>query len=162
MPGFSDFNRRVRHPSGFALPILPRQGIFPTQDGKAHFSPLMTPDLRLPEGHFYMMTIRSHDQFNTTIYGNDDRYRGIHNKRRVVLVNPEDASILRLRTGDQVDLFCEHRRADNFTVVTYPIPPGCMATYFPETNSLVPLEKTAHGSNTPAYKSVVIRLQPRQ
>ena len=162
VPGFSDFNRRVRHPSGFALPILPRQGIFPTPDGKAHFSPLDTPDLRLPEGHFYMMTIRSHDQFNTTIYGNDDRYRGIHNKRRVLLMNPEDAALQRLRTGDQVDLCCEHRRADNFTVVTYPIPPGCTATYFPETNALVPLEKTAHGSNTPAYKSVVIRLEPRK
>ncbi len=162
VPGFSDFNRRVRHPSGFALPILPRQGIFPTSDGKAHFSPLTTPDLRLPEGHFYMMTIRSHDQFNTTIYGNDDRYRGIHNKRRVLLMNPEDAALQRLRTGDQVDLCCEHRRADNFTVVTYPIPPGCTATYFPETNSLVPLQKTAHGSNTPAYKSVVIRLEPRK
>ncbi|MBX3172078.1 MAG: FdhF/YdeP family oxidoreductase [Candidatus Eremiobacteraeota bacterium] len=162
VPGFSDFNRRVRHPSGFALPILPRQGIFPTADGKAHFSPLITPDLRLPEGHFYMMTIRSHDQFNTTIYGNDDRYRGIHNKRRVLLMNPEDAARQRLRTGDQVDLWCEHRRADNFTVVTYPIPPGCTATYFPEANALVPLQKTAHGSNTPAYKSVIIRLEPRQ
>lgn len=162
VPGFSDFNRRVRQPSGFALPILPRQGVFPTADGKAHFSPLVTPDLRLPEGHFYMMTIRSHDQFNTTIYGNDDRYRGIHNKRRVILVNPEDAALQRLRTGDQVDLFCEHRRADSFTVVTYPIPPGCTATYFPEANALVPLEKTAHGSNTPAYKSVVIRLEARK
>lgn len=162
VPGFSDFNRRVRHPSGFALPILPRQGIFPTADGKAHFSALISPDLRLPAGHFYMMTIRSHDQFNTTIYGNDDRYRGIHNKRRVLLMNPEDAALQRLRTGDQVDLCCEHRRAENFTVVTYPIPPGCTATYFPETNALVPLEKTAHGSNTPAYKSVVIRLEPRK
>jgi formate dehydrogenase major subunit len=162
VPGFSDFNRRVRQPSGFVLPILPRQGIFPTSDGKAHFTPLTPPDLRLPQGHFYMMTIRSHDQFNTTIYGNDDRYRGIHNKRRVVLVNPEDASLQKLRTGDVVDLLCEHRRADNFTVVTYPIPPGCTATYFPEANALVPLDKTAHGSNTPAYKSVIIRLEPRK
>ena len=162
VPGFSDFNRRVRHPSGFSLPILPRQGIFPTVDGKAHFTPLIAPDIQLPEGHYYMMTIRSHDQFNTTIYGNDDRYRGVHNKRRVIFVNPEDAELQRLKTGDIVDLVCEHRRAANFTIVTYPIPPGCTATYFPEANALVPLDRTARASNTPAYKSVIIRLEARQ
>ncbi|MBT9586646.1 FdhF/YdeP family oxidoreductase [bacterium] len=162
IPGFSDFNRRVRHPSGFALPNLPRQGFFLTGDGKAHFSPLQAPSHQLPAGHYHMMTIRSHDQFNTTIYGNDDRYRGVLGKRRVIFLNPEDAALERLKTGDFVDLLGEQGRvAENFMVVVYPIPPGNTATYFPESNVLIPITQVAMGSNTPACKSVMIQLRRR-
>jgi molybdopterin-dependent oxidoreductase alpha subunit len=162
VPGFSDFNRRVRHPSGFALPNLPRQGFFLTPNGKAHFSALQAPVHDLPSGHYHMMTIRSHDQFNTTIYGNDDRYRGVMGKRRVILVNPEDAARERLKTGQFVDLLGEQgRTAENFMVVVYPIPPGNTATYFPEANVLIPLGQVARGSNTPACKSVIIQLRRR-
>ena len=110
-----------------------------------------------------MMTIRSHDQFNTTIYGLDDRYRGIYNERRVVLMNPEDIKALGMQDGDVVDLYNDHdgreRIAFHFIVVAYPIPPTCAATYFPETNVLVPISHTADKSNTPVSKSVVIRIR---
>jgi len=160
--GFGDYNRRVRQPSGFALPMPPREGEFPTPLGKAHFTPLKAPDLGLPPGHYHMMTIRSHDQFNTTIYGNDDRYRGVMGRRRVIFLHPEDASLEGLNTGDFVDLIGEEERlAENFMVVVYPIPPGNTATYFPEANPLIPIHQVARGSNTPACKSVVIRLRRR-
>ena len=162
IPGFSDYNRRIRQANGFQLPNPPRQGLFLTPDQKAHFAPLQAPSLDLPLGHYHMMTIRSHDQFNTTIYGNDDRYRGILGKRRVVFVNPEDAARERLKTGDFVDLLGEQERtAENFMVVVYPIPPGNTATYFPESNVLIPLSQVARGSNTPACKSVTIQLRRR-
>jgi anaerobic selenocysteine-containing dehydrogenase len=111
-----------------------------------------------------MMTIRSHDQFNTSIYGLDDRYRGIHNGRRVVFLNSDDVSAAGLKEGQTVDLISyfqgKERRARNFVVVPYSIPRRCAATYFPETNVLVPLESVADKSNTPASKSVVISIRP--
>jgi anaerobic selenocysteine-containing dehydrogenase len=111
-----------------------------------------------------MMTIRSHDQYNTTVYGLDDRYRGIHGGRRVVLVNADDARAMGLRQGDSVDLTshfrAERRTATGFRVVLYPIPRGCCATYFPEANVLVALDSVARESNTPASKSVVVTLAP--
>jgi molybdopterin-dependent oxidoreductase alpha subunit len=163
--GFSDFNRRVREPDGFTLPNLPREGTFATSDGRAQFSVLSTPNLELPLGRYWMMTIRTHDQFNTTVYGLDDRYRGILGRRRVILINPADMERERLKSGDLVDLVShfegEERVAENFMLVGYPIPEGCTATYFPEANALIPLRQVATGSNTPACKSVQIQLRRR-
>ena len=117
----------------------------------------------LQPGELVMMTIRSHDQFNTTIYGLDDRYRGIYNERRVILMNREDMKERDLKEGDVVDLYNDHdgrkRVAHRFIVVTYSIPKGCAATYFPEANVLVPISSTADKSNTPVSKSVVIRVK---
>jgi anaerobic selenocysteine-containing dehydrogenase len=118
----------------------------------------------LKAGQFLMMTIRSHDQFNTSIYGLDDRYRGIHNGRRVVLLNKDDIRVTGLKEGQIVDLIShfegEERFAHHFVVVPYDIPRGSAATYFPETNVLVPVRSVADKSNTPTYKSVVISIRP--
>ncbi|AZM62863.1 MULTISPECIES: FdhF/YdeP family oxidoreductase [unclassified Streptomyces] len=165
VPGFEDFNARVAHPGGFALPHAPRdERRFPTATGKANFTAAPVEYPELPEGRLLLQTLRSHDQYNTTIYGLDDRYRGITNGRRVVLVNPEDARELRLVDGSYVDLVGEwkdgvERRAPGFRVVHYPTARGCAAAYYPETNVLVPLDATADTSNTPASKSVVVRLE---
>ncbi|GAA0484824.1 FdhF/YdeP family oxidoreductase [Streptomyces olivaceiscleroticus] len=166
VPGFEDFNARVANPAGFALPHAPRDDRrFPTATGKANFTaaPVEYPDA--PEGRLLLQTLRSHDQYNTTIYGLDDRYRGIKNGRRVVLVHPEDARALGLADGAYTDLVSEwidgsERRAPGFRVVHYPTARGCAAAYYPETNVLVPLDHTADTSNTPASKSVVVRLEP--
>lgn len=165
VPGFDDFNTKVRHPGGFTLPHAPRDSrTFPTATGKANFttSPVEYP--AVPEGRLLLQTLRSHDQYNTTIYGLDDRYRGIKGGRRVVMVNPADAEALGLPDGSYADLVGEwtdgtERRADGFRVVHYPTPRGCAAAYYPETNVLVPLDHTADTSNTPASKSVVVRLE---
>ncbi|MFJ6212998.1 FdhF/YdeP family oxidoreductase [Streptomyces sp. NPDC092296] len=166
IPGFEDFNARVRAPGGFALPHAPRDSrSFPTTTGKANFTvnPLTAPEV--PEGRLLLQTLRSHDQYNTTVYGLDDRYRGIEGGRRVVLVHPEDAAALGFADGAYTDLVSEwtdgvERRAPHFRVVHYPTARGCAAAYFPETNVLVPLDSTADTSNTPTSKSVVIRLEP--
>ncbi|GAA2629320.1 FdhF/YdeP family oxidoreductase [Streptomyces axinellae] len=166
IPGFEDFNARVAHPGGFALPHAPRdERRFPTATGKANFTAAPVEYPKLPEGRLLLQTLRSHDQYNTTIYGLDDRYRGIKNGRRVVLVRPEDARALGLEDGAYADLTSEwsdgvERVARGFRVVHYPTAPGCAAAYYPETNVLVPLDATADTSNTPASKSVVIRLTP--
>jgi anaerobic selenocysteine-containing dehydrogenase len=120
--------------------------------------------LRVPEGALLLQTVRSHDQYNTTIYGLDDRYRGIKQGRRVVFVNPADLDRLGLSDGVLVDLVSEwadgrERRAPAFRVVSYDTAVGCAAAYFPETNVLVPLDSTADTSNTPTSKSIVIRLE---
>ncbi|MGI5453959.1 FdhF/YdeP family oxidoreductase [Streptomyces sp. CA-249302] len=165
VPGFEDFNARVAHPGGFALPHAPRdERRFPTRTGKANFTAAPVEYPELPAGRLLLQTLRSHDQYNTTIYGLDDRYRGIRNGRRVVLVNPEDARRLKLADGSYVDLVSEwrdgvERRAPGFRVVHYPTARGCAAAYYPETNVLVPLDATADTSNTPASKSVVVRLE---
>ncbi|OKJ07511.1 FdhF/YdeP family oxidoreductase [Kitasatospora sp. CB01950] len=166
IPGFDDFNAKVRRPGGFALPHAPRDSrTFPTATGKANFTvnPLTAPDV--PPGRLLLQTLRSHDQYNTTIYGLDDRYRGITGGRRVVLVNPADATELGLADGQFVDLVSEwtdavERRAPHFRVVHYPVARGGAAAYYPETNVLVPLDSTADVSNTPTSKAVVVRLEP--
>jgi molybdopterin-dependent oxidoreductase alpha subunit len=163
IPGFKDYNRRVRDAGGFYLPNGARERKFKTASGKAEFTVHPLPHLRLAPGQFLMMTMRSHDQFNTTIYGNDDRYRGIHNERRVVFLNPDDVREAGLAEGETIDLVShfegEERIARRFRVVPYSIPRRCAATYFPETNVLVPLRHVAELSNTPASKSVVISLR---
>jgi len=164
IPGFADFNRRVREPGGFYLPNGPREGRFTTASGKAHFTVHALPRLELAPGQLLMMTIRTHDQFNTTVYGLDDRYRGIHNGRRVVLLHPGDLKELGLSEGQLVDLTShfqgETRVARRFRVVPYNIPRRCAATYFPEANVLVPVDSFAEKSRTPTSKSVVITLSP--
>ena len=160
IPGFDDYNARVRKPGGFYLPNGPRGGHFPTATGKARFTAHPLHELRVEPGQLVMMTIRTHDQFNTTVYGLDDRYRGIKNERRVVLMNAGDVHERGLIAGDLVNLTGhfrgEARVARGFIVVEYDIPPRCCATYFPETNVLVPLDSTADTSNTPTSKYVVV------
>ncbi|MEU8797668.1 FdhF/YdeP family oxidoreductase [Spirillospora sp. NPDC048819] len=166
VPGFADYNARVREPDGFTLPHAPRdERRFPTATGKANLTVNELEVLRVPEGRLLLQTVRSHDQYNTTVYGLDDRYRGIKAGRRVVFVNPADLSALGLDDGAMVDLVSEwsdgvERRAPSFRVVSYPTAPGCAAAYFPETNVLVPLDSTAQVSNTPTSKSIVVRLEP--
>ncbi|MEQ4195447.1 MULTISPECIES: FdhF/YdeP family oxidoreductase [Streptomyces] len=166
VPGFEEFNARVADPAGFALPHAPRdERRFPTPSGRAHFTDAPVEHPHLPEGRLLLQTLRSHDQYNTTIYGLDDRYRGIRGGRRVVLVHPDDARELGFADGAYADLVGEwkdgvERRAPGFRVVHYPTARGCAAAYYPETNVLVPLDSTADTSNTPASKSVVIRLEP--
>lgn len=161
--GFEDYNRKVRQPGGFYLPNPNRQGKFSTDTGKAKFNVANPEPWRLAEGELLMMTIRSHDQFNTTIYGLDDRYRGIYNERRVIFMNEADMSKQNLKQGDVVDLVNDQggreRIAHRFIVVPYSIPQGCCATYYPETNVLVPIDSVAEKSNTPVSKSVVIKLK---
>ncbi|MEV8306109.1 FdhF/YdeP family oxidoreductase [Streptomyces flavidovirens] len=165
VPGFEDFNARVARPGGFTLPHGPRdERRFTTPTGKANFTAAPVEYPKLPEGRLLLQTLRSHDQYNTTIYGLDDRYRGIKGGRRVVLVNPDDARELGLADGTYTDLVSEwkdgvERRAPGFRVVHYPTARGCAAAYYPETNVLVPLDATADTSNTPASKSVVVRLE---
>ncbi|MFI8928475.1 FdhF/YdeP family oxidoreductase [Streptomyces sp. NPDC053474] len=165
IPGFEDFNARVASPGGFTLPHAPRdERRFPTATGKANFTAAPVEYPALPKGRLLLQTLRSHDQYNTTIYGLDDRYRGIKNGRRVVLVNAADARALGVADGAYVDLVSEwqdgvERRAPGFRVVHYPTARGCAAAYYPETNVLVPLDATADTSNTPASKSVVVRLE---
>jgi molybdopterin-dependent oxidoreductase alpha subunit len=166
VPGFHSFEERVARPEGFMLPRAPRDSrTFPTETGRARFTTNQPTAAEAPPGHFLLTTIRSHDQFNTTVYGLDDRYRGITGERRVVFVNREDLRALGLRAGERVDLvsvFTDgERRAENFNLVEYPITRGCAATYFPEGNVLVPLDATAEISNTPTSKSVVVRIEPR-
>jgi len=162
--GFDDYNQRVRHPAGFYLPNEARQREFRTSNGRAQFTVHELPQHELLPGQFLMLTMRSHDQFNTTIYGLDDRYRGIRGGRRVVLLNAIDIREAGLEEGQRVDLVSHfadgERLAQNFTVVAYDIPQRCAATYFPETNVLVPIGSVADKSNTPASKSVVISLRP--
>ena len=166
VPGFADYESRVARPGGFTLPHPPRdRRVFPTPSGRARFSVNRLDVVRVPDGHLLLQTVRSHDQYNTTIYGLDDRYRGIHNGRRVVFVNPDDLAALGLADGSIVDIVSVHtdgveRRAAGFRVVSYPSAPGCAATYFPEANVLVPLDSTAAGSNTPTSKSIIVRLEP--
>ncbi|MEV7276434.1 FdhF/YdeP family oxidoreductase [Streptomyces sp. NPDC093111] len=167
IPGFEDFNARLAaNPGGFALPHAPRdERRFPTATGKANFTAAPVEYPKVPEGRLLLQTLRSHDQYNTTIYGLDDRYRGITGGRRVVMVHPEDGAALGFADGAYADLVSEwtdgsERRAPGFRVVHYPTPRGCAAAYYPETNVLVPLESTADVSNTPASKSVIVRLVP--
>jgi molybdopterin-dependent oxidoreductase alpha subunit len=161
VPGFENYNDRVRNPHGFELPNGPRVGKFNTPDGRAQFKVHQIPASDLKDGELMMMTIRTHDQYNTTIYGLDDRYRGVMNGRRVVLINAKDRERLGFQAGQRVDIISSYdkvRRAPEFVLVDYEIPPGSVATYFPETNVLVPLSEFAHKSNTPASKSIRVTL----
>lgn len=161
--GFENYNSRVREPGGFYLPNCNREGKFDTLTRKAAFNIAGILPNDLHPGEFMMMTIRSHDQFNTTVYSLNDRYRGIYNERRVILMNHADMNNHGLKNGDVVDLHNNHegveRVAHRFIVVEYSIPQGCTATYFPETNVLVPITSVADKSNTPTSKLVIITIK---
>lgn len=161
--GFDNYNERVRQKGGFYLPNNARAKDFkPTHTGKANFTINQPSDITLQEGEFILMTIRTHDQYNTTIYGLNDRYRGVLNERRVLFMNSEDMKDLGLSKMDLVDLTSHFegtkRTAAKFLVIPYSIPRQCTATYFPEANVLVPIRSTARISNTPASKGVVITI----
>ena len=164
VPGFDDYNARVREPGGFYLPNAARNRVFNTASGKAQFTVHELPEHHLEPDQFLMMTIRSHDQFNTSVYSSNDRYRGITDDRQVVFLNAEDIAAAGLNARQVVDLVShfegEERIARRFTVVPYDIPRRCAATYFPEANVLVPVRSVALKSNTPASKSVVISIRP--
>ncbi len=164
--GFEDFNTRIRQDGGFILPHGPRDSrTFTTPSGKAILTVNDFEYIQCPPGRLLLQTVRSHDQFNTTIYSLNDRYRGIKKGRRVIFVHPDDLETLGIADGELVDVHSEFtdnvdRVVRDFRVVSFPTSRGCAAAYFPEANPLVPLDFTAEGSNTPASKSVVIRLEP--
>ncbi|HEX8433044.1 MAG TPA: molybdopterin dinucleotide binding domain-containing protein, partial [Longimicrobium sp.] len=163
LPIFGDYNRQVREPSGFVLRNSAAHREWNTDTGKANFAPVATPDIRLPEGQLRLFTIRSHDQYNTTIYGLDDRYRGITNARRVVLMHPADIAARGLQPGDEVDIRSHgadgrERMAPRFRAVAYDVPRGSCAAYFPEANVLVPIGSVARGANQPSSKMVPVTI----
>ncbi|WP_290514842.1 FdhF/YdeP family oxidoreductase [Aeromicrobium sp.] len=165
--GCEDYTAKVDRPGGFVLAHPPRDSrTFKTKSGRAEFVAVPMEVLHVPEGHLVLQTLRSHDQFNTTIYGLSDRYRGIKDGRRVVFVHPDDITALGFHDADHVDLVAKwddddvDRVAENFRIVAYDTPRGSAAAYYPETNPLVPLDSTATGSNTPTSKSVIIKLVP--
>jgi molybdopterin-dependent oxidoreductase alpha subunit len=165
IPGCEDYDQKIRKPGGFYLPNGPREGKFKTEKygDKAAFSVVEVPEERLEPDDYIMMSIRSHDQFNTTIYGLEDRYRGIHNERRVIFMNPKDIALGGFQSGEKVDLFNYGggvaRVARLFVIVPYNIPERNTATYYPETNVLVPIDSVASGSNTPVSKRVIIKIR---
>ncbi|WP_408896554.1 FdhF/YdeP family oxidoreductase [Nocardioides sp. R1-1] len=165
VPGFEDFNARVAVSGGFRLPSPVNQGVFPTPSGKAVFVPNRLDWIEPPAGHLVLQSLRSHDQWNTIPYAMDDRYRGIHDARRIVMVNPSDLAELGIADRDLVDIVSvwtdgTERRAEGFRVVAYPAARGSAASYYPETNVLVPLDSVAEVSNTPTSKGVIVRLEP--
>jgi molybdopterin-dependent oxidoreductase alpha subunit len=166
VPGFESFNSDIRRAGGFVLPNGPRDSrTFTTSTGKAMITVNELEHLERPAGRLILQTMRSHDQFNTTIYSFNDRYRGIRNGRDVVFVNPDDLVELKLRDGQRVDIFSEwkdepDRVLRNYRIVSYPTAKGCAAAYYPEANVLVPLASAAIGSNTPVSKAVIVRLEP--
>jgi molybdopterin-dependent oxidoreductase alpha subunit len=162
IPGFESYNAKVRQAAGFYLPNGARERQFNTPSGKAHLTINPMPNRQVQEGHFIMMTIRSHDQYNTTIYGLDDRYRGIQNERRVVLMHPQDMKNAGFKNKEVVHLIShyqgETRQVDNFRLVAYDITPGCIGTYFPETNALVPLTSRDAAVKIPSSKFVEVEV----
>lgn len=160
IPGCMDFNEKVRRAEGFELPNGPRYRKFPTHDGRAHFTINPIPDSEIAEGSFAMTTVRSHDQFNTTIYGLHDRYRGIHNARKVVMMNELDLKMLGLKPHDSVTVSSNYngvqRSVSDFRVVPYPIPRQCLAMYFPEANPLIPIDQIDPISGCPSYKHTIV------
>jgi len=166
VPGFADFNARIRLDDIFYAPVWAKQRIFDTPNRKAQLTVNVLPNTPITAGQYVMMTIRTHDQFNTVIYGSDDRYRGVTGGRRVIFMNPDDMRAAGLHERQLVDITShfagEHRTVRQFAVVPYDIPSRSTATYYPETNPLVPLGSTADISNTPTSKYVVITLQPSE
>lgn len=163
IPGFENYNTRVRKLGGFYLPNSSREQRFTVPSGKAEFNVAKVKEFQLQPDEYIMMTIRSHDQFNTTIYGLNDRYRGILNERRVIFMNEKDITAGGFAANEIVDLYnfdnSIERVAHRFIIIPFSIPEKCTATYFPETNVLVPIDSTAEKSNTPTSKSVIIQIR---
>ncbi|RZK36002.1 MAG: hypothetical protein EOO57_08060, partial [Hymenobacter sp.] len=164
IPGFEKFNEKLRQPGGFYLPNGPRERKFTTKDGKAHFTTTELEKYALEPDQLILMTVRSHDQFNTTIYDYNDRYRGIHGERRVVFMNQEDMAKRGLKAKQPVDITShyqgEQRTVEKFLAIPYDIPKGNVSAYFPEANPLVPIASVAKVSNTPTSKYVVVTIVP--
>jgi len=166
IPGFDNYNQRAREMGGFYLPNSARDGKWNTMNGKANFNVATPVAITVADDELMMMTIRSHDQFNTTIYGLNDRYRGVENERRVIFMNPKDIKKFGFEAGELVDLYNFHggveRVAKKFIIISFNIPNGCAATYFPEANILVPIDSVADKSNTPTSKMVILKLRKHQ
>ncbi|HSI78687.1 MAG TPA: FdhF/YdeP family oxidoreductase [Lunatimonas sp.] len=166
IPGFDSYNERIRKPGGFFLPNGSRERKFNTRSGKAHLTVNPLTMMKLPHGRFILMTVRSHDQFNTTIYGYDDRYRGIRNSREVVMINAGDMADLDLETGDKIKITSffqgEKRILEDFSAVPYDIPKGCVSVYFPEGNVLVAIDNHSPESHCPASKYIEVTLEKMQ
>ena len=168
IPGFGDFNRKCDTPGGFYLGNAAARLEFATPSGKAEFNASRLPDglfpqLSMGEAPFVLQTLRSHDQYNTTIYGLDDRYRGVYGQRKVVFINPQDMDEQGLAEGQQVDIETLWndgitRQVQGFVLVPYNIPRGNLAAYYPETNPLVPLSSFGDDSGTPTSKSVPVKI----
>jgi molybdopterin-dependent oxidoreductase alpha subunit len=162
VPGFENFNARVRQPGGFYLPNAAKDRIWNTPNSKANFSAAPLDSFRASAGRFLLQTLRSHDQFNTTIYGLDDRYRGISGMRDIVFLNPEDLAALGVKPGGRIDVTSHwtdgERHLKGFRAIPYDMPRGMAAAYFPEANVLVPAGHVAEGSNTPASKSIEVSI----
>ena len=162
--GFDDMNRRVRQKNGFLLPNPVRERVWRTANEKANFTVQSLPDFGQAKDELILMTLRSHDQYNTTLYGLDDRYRGVYGRRDVLFLSPEEMKARALQEGQLVDVtsrFQNDTRAIRgfFRVTPLEMPPGCAAAYFPEANELVHRDSVADESHTPTSKSVIIRVQ---
>ena len=166
VPGFENFNQRVNNGAEFYLPNNARELDFSEIGGKAKFTVHGLSAKEAGEKRLLLMTIRSHDQYNTTIYGLDDRYRGVKNERRVVFLNNDDMNEMGIEKEQPVDLTSHFRGkkrvAPLFLALPYDIPKGCAAAYFPETNVLVPIDSTAKVSQTPTSKAIEITIRPAQ
>lgn len=164
IPGHESYEARLEDQGGFFLPHPNRERVFPTSDGKAQFTTASLPTRELSPDQLLLMTMRSHDQYNTTIYGPDDRYRGVYGGRRILFMNPRDMLDRGLKDQDRVHIVSHfngvERTARTFKVVAYSIPRGCCGAYFPEANVLVPIDSVARGSKTPTSKSVVVTVHP--
>jgi molybdopterin-dependent oxidoreductase alpha subunit len=162
VPGFENYNERLRKPGGFYLPNPAKQRRWETDTGKANFSSAPLESFEVAPGRFVLQTLRSHDQFNTTIYGMDDRYRGISHARRIVFVNPDDLAELGIKPGEMVDLTSHwsdgERKAERFQAIPYDMPSRSAAAYFPEANALVPISNLADISHTPVSKRIEISI----
>lgn len=167
-PDFAGFNKRIQTPGGFQLPNAAQRRVWNTESRKANFSVFagLEEDMLAPGGDVLkLMTMRSHDQYNTTIYGLDDRYRGVFGRRDILFISESDLNRLDLREGDLVDVATalDHEKADRIvrglTLVRYDIPPGCCGGYYPETQALVALEHVDPDSLTPSFKSVPVRIK---
>ena len=163
IPGFENYNQDIKAKGGFSLYNGARIRKFHTDTGKARFIPTKVPNLSLPDGQLRMMSIRSHDQYNTTIYGMNDRYRGIFGSRMIVMMNKEDMENRKLKQGDVIKLTSHapdgERSLSGFEVVAYDMPKGCLAAYYPEVNPLIPVNQIADRSRTPMSKFVAVSVQ---
>ena len=163
VPGFDNFNQKARQPGGFYLPNAVKERRFVTQSGQAEFTVNSLNPIQLEPAQLLLQTFRSHDQFNTTIYGNDDRYRGIYNERRVIFMHPEDMRARGIQPEQPVDITShfegEIRTATLFLAIPYDTPRGCAAAYYPEANVLVPIRARANISQTPTSKSIIITVK---
>jgi len=163
IPGFDNYNVRVRKGEGFYLPNGVKHRDFKTASGKAEFTLNPLPNLNKLEGDFVLTTLRAHDQYNTTLYGHGDRYRGVQSGREIIFMNQDDMKNQGISAGDHIDVFSNYkdveRKVEGFAVVPYDIPRGCLGAYFPEANPLVPVHLVNPETHTPVSKSVIVRLK---